>query len=66
MEKFVSLEAKTEYARLLSKRVIKERLLLPTKDVKMVSMIDERGWALFCEMAMEGSVEHRLRVLCER
>lgn len=51
MEKFVTPEAETEYNRLLSKGVVRERMLLSSKEVEMVAMIRERGWALLCEFA---------------
>lgn len=48
--KFTSPEAQTEFTRLLSKAVAKERGFLPQPtDWHLFKMIIDRGWESFCE-----------------
>ena len=48
--RFVDANAEEEYARLLTRPVLKERGFLPSgSDGELMPMIAEKGWIVFCE-----------------
>lgn len=49
MEKFSTPEAQSEFNRLMSRSVAKERWFLPITHVRLVRMIRGLGWEGFCE-----------------
>lgn len=50
VNEFLTPEAEAEYTRLLARGVVRERMFLPSKEVEMVAMIRERGWAYFVSL----------------
>lgn len=49
VEKFISPEAQSEYNRLMTRTVIRERGFLPFQAGELRALVEELGWAPFCE-----------------